>query len=100
MPQFVGPHAGVHLVSIQAALSAHCSSCRHSGRGGAVVTVVIRSQRTNGYPVYPAGQEQTAECLTPVHIAFIPQALMQGSEHFLLMQARSPGQSSFTMHSG
>lgn len=59
----------------------------------------MRSQRTSGDPVYPAGQEHTGECLTPVHSAFIPHALTHGSVHFLLIHARSPEQSSFTVHS-
>lgn len=100
MPQLVGPHTGVHLESTHAELSAHCSSTTHSGLGGAGVAMIMRSQRTNAEPVYPAGQEHTAACLTTVHNALRPQALMQGSVHFLLMQARSPGQSSLTMHSG
>lgn len=94
----MGPQTGEQRKSVHAALSAHWSSLTHSGTGG--TDIKIRSQRTNGEPVYPAGQEQTAPCLTPVQIALRPQALMQGSAHFLFIHDRSPGQSSFTMHSG
>lgn len=72
----------------------------HSGVGGEDVDVKTYSQRTKGDPVYPAGQEHTAECLTPVQIALMPQAFTHGSAHFLLIHALFPGQSSLTIHSG
>lgn len=100
MLQLLSPHTGEHRESTQAALSAHCSSLVHSGTGGAGVAMITRSQRTSAKPVYPGGQVQTALCLIPVHNAFKPQAFTHGSAHFLLMHARSPGQSSLTMHSG
>lgn len=95
-PQLLGPHTGEQRESTHAALSAHCSSDMHSGAGGCDE---IGLHRTSGEPVYPGGHEQTGECRTPVQIALRPHALIHGSVHFLLIQARSPGQSSLTVHS-
>ena len=99
IPQLVGPQTGAQRLPTHAALLAQSSSLTHSGVGGGGVDMT-RSHLTNGEPLYPAGHEHTAACRTPAHIAFNPQALMQGSTHLRLMQERSPGQSSLTIHSG
>ena len=56
--------------------------------------------RSNGWPVYPLGQEQMALWFSTRQSAPIPQAPTQGSTHLRLKQARLLLHSSCWVHSG
>lgn len=54
----------------------------------------------NGSPVNPSGHRQTGTWLFTKHFAYKPQDPSQGSLHFSVRHAKSPGQSECITHSG